>query len=328
MLYKQDLENLIFSKHQLISCDELVIISGYVGPDPVMKLQTLPIPVTVVYGMYGCDGIHQALHNSLVKAQQTIKNINIFYSLVPVHSKCYVWKNNNKIQGALIGSANFSKNGLTTPFKEVLADATIDTFLPLSQYINDILKNTVLCIQAQVKNNSLRVSPSINTSNPNICSLPLYYIKNGKKHVHDKSGLNWGKASAHVAMHDAYIPIGVNAIDAYPNLFPVKTSTPNNQAGKKNHRHNDNIEVIWDDGVVMTCVLEGNCSRNINGIKQVFPKQLCSTPRKGLLGEYLRKRMGLPSNHFITYSDLQNYGRDTIDVSLQGEGIYYCDFSV
>ena len=30
----------------------------------------------------------------------------------------------------------------------------------------------------------------------------------------------------------------------------------------------------------------------------------------------------------ITYADLEAYGRTSIDVSLQGEGVYYFDFSV
>jgi len=38
--------------------------------------------------------------------------------------------------------------------------------------------------------------------------------------------------------------------------------------------------------------------------------------------------MGIPEGRAITLSDLERYGRKTIDVSLQGEGIYYFDFSV
>ena len=38
--------------------------------------------------------------------------------------------------------------------------------------------------------------------------------------------------------------------------------------------------------------------------------------------------MGIAEGKPITYADLQKYGRTSIDVSLQGEGIYYFDFSV
>ena len=66
MLFYQNLDKIIFSRYQLFNCDELVIVSGYVGPHPIRQLGTLPIKSTVIYGMYGCDGIQQGLHNALV----------------------------------------------------------------------------------------------------------------------------------------------------------------------------------------------------------------------------------------------------------------------
>ena len=89
------------------------------------------------------------------------------------------------------------------------------------------------------------------------------------------------------------------------------------------HRHNDSVEVIWDDGTTMECLFEGN--QEDNGI--VYPKQIASAPSKSLLGEYLRFRIGVPSGARVTRRDLNRYGRDYISVSLQAEGIYYFDFS-
>jgi FAD/FMN-containing dehydrogenase len=45
------------------------------------------------------------------------------------------WKHNGEIVHALVGSANFSTNGLTTPYREILAETTRDTFKPLDDYI-------------------------------------------------------------------------------------------------------------------------------------------------------------------------------------------------
>jgi len=47
MLFYQNLDKIIFSRYQLFNCDELVIVSGYVGPHPVRQLGTLPIKSTV-----------------------------------------------------------------------------------------------------------------------------------------------------------------------------------------------------------------------------------------------------------------------------------------
>jgi hypothetical protein len=46
------------------------------------------------------------------------------------------------------------------------------------------------------------------------------------------------------------------------------------------------------------------------------------------MGQYLRKRLGVPEGQRVTMADLVKHGRDTVDVSLQAEGIYYFDFSV
>ena len=54
MLYYEGLEEFIFSKHEILSeaPDELIIISGFLGPAPVNRLKELSdMKVTVVGGM-------------------------------------------------------------------------------------------------------------------------------------------------------------------------------------------------------------------------------------------------------------------------------------
>lgn len=337
MLFYQNLENIVFTRNQLFQCDELIILSGYVGPTPIRKLETLPIKSTVVYGMYGCDGIRQSLHSALVAENGSISNVNILYSTIPVHSKCYIWKNKGAVVHALIGSANFSTNGLTTPFKEVLAETTFDTFDPLNQYIDMILDRTISCEEAVVKVNKSKIAYKDferveNGADKDICTMPLYIIRDGIKVVPERSGINWGMAKnygSHVNINDAYIGITSGMIDQYPELFPKKQECPSEDGKiiRKGHRHNDNIEILWDDGTTMTGLLEGSISKKINGIKELYPKQISTTPKKAELGKYIRKRMGIAEGVPITMVDLERYGRDSIDVSLQGEGIYYFDFS-
>lgn len=338
MLFYNNLDQIIFNRNQLLACDELIIISGYVGPHPVRTLETLPIKSTVIYGMYGCDGIQRSLHSALVSANAELNNVNILYSTIPVHAKCYIWKYRGEVRSALIGSANFSTNGLTTPFKEVLADATADTFDPLNNYINAILNSAISCDDAIVKENKCKRHNPNEDTNPitydkDICSMPLFIIENGVPTVPPQSGINWGLAKlsgSHVNINDAYIRIGSDLIEHYPEMFPPKQKCPteNEQVGRLGHRHNDNIEILWDDGTSMTGLLEGTISKTINGKRDLYPKQISSTPSKSDLGKYLRKRMGIKEGYRVTYEDLKKYGRSTIDISLQGNGIYYFDFSV
>ncbi len=323
MLFNTNLEEIIFHRHQTVRSDELVILSGYLGPSPVSRLEQLPLNSTVIYGMYGDKGIQHRLHNALVETQINVPNVNIYYSTIPIHSKCYIWKNQHVIQHALIGSANFSTNGLATPYREILAETTYDTFQPLHEYIDRVMVNSILCtdIELTAKNRKIVTTPNIQISTQ-FCRMSLL----GRGDIlHPASGLNWGQGQGNVTPNDAYIAIKKDYIRQYPNLFPPKQdfAIMTNVGGKPN-RHNDAIEIIWDDGMIMDGLLEG--SQDENGLK--YPKQITSFPRKNLMGEYLRHRLGVPSGQPVSIDDLQRYGRTNIDISLQDEGIYYFDFSV
>ena len=228
MLFYRDLENIVFTRNQLFKCDEIVVLSGYVGPTPVRRLQTLPLKSTVIYGMYGCDGIQRSLHNALVEENKVLNNVDILYSTVPVHSKCYIWKYKGDVVHALIGSANFSTNGLTTPFKEVLAETTVDTFDPLNEYLKMVLGKSIVCDDAVVKENKKRFfkdEQEEKVYDKYVCSMPLYILDKGLPTVPLQSGINWGMAKlngSHVNINDAYIRIGADLIEHYPEMFPKK----------------------------------------------------------------------------------------------------------
>lgn len=320
MLFNTNLEEIIFNRHETVLSDELIVISGYLGPNPVAKLAQLPIKSTVIYGMYGDKGIQNKLHNALINTQINKPNVNIYYSTVPIHSKCYIWKNQNIIKHALIGSANFSTNGLCTPYRETLAETTIDTFQPLYEYVDRVMENSILCTGVQL---AQRIITSVNTQvSAQFCSMSL--LGRGDI-IYGGSGLNWGHGKGNVSPNDAYIAIKKDYIRQYPSLFPPKQNftTMTNIGGRKD-RHNDIVDIIWDDGVIMDGLFEG--SQDENGI--TFPKQISSFPRKSLMGEYIRNRLGVPLGQAVRIEDLQRYGRTTIDISLQEEGVYFFDFSV
>lgn len=317
MLYTQDLEELIFHRHQLHETDELIVLSGYLGPRPVARLEELPFNSTVIYGMYGSEGIKPSLHGSLLNIQGEVDNLNIFYSNLPVHSKCYVWRRRGDIIHALIGSANFSVNGLTTPFREVLAETTFDTFRPLNDYISHILNNSISCLEVGME----RVIEE--TEQTDDCLMTLLG-RNGE--VQNAAGLNWGQnPNNHTTPNDAYIPIRTTHIRDFPNLFPPKQLNPLEIDGRgRMQRHNDSIEIIWDDGLTMEGLLEG--SQPVEGV--IYPKQISSFPIKAELGEYIRNRIGVPLGQPVRKHHLESYGRTDIEVSLIGEGVYRFDFSV
>ena len=321
MLYTQNLEEIVFGRHEIHEADELIVLSGYLGPRPVSRLNELPIRSRVIYGMYGSEGITQGLHNSLVTIQGESDSVNIFYSKIPVHSKCYIWRVKGAVSHALIGSANFSINGLTTPYREVLAETTRDTFLALNEYVEHVFNNSINCLEAN------RIPRKDKGDRGIIIENCLVSLLGRDGEVQAAAGLNWGQnPNNHTQPDDAYLPIRASHIRDFPILFPPKQLDPRKEIpiGGRVNRHNDAVELIWDDGLIMSGLLEG--SQPVDGIK--YPKQLCSSPRKNELGEYLRDRLGVPPGQPVRRHHLESYGRTDILLSRIGEGIYQLDFSV
>lgn len=317
MLYTENLEDIIFHRHEVFPSDELIVISGYVGPGPVQRLKNLPFNSKVVYGMYGADGIKPSLHNTLIHLENQTDKINIYYSRSPVHAKCYAWRSRGQIVHALIGSANFSSSGLTTPYREVLAETTHDTFGPLNAYITRVLNNSISCLEPEAAQFIKRPVPA-----PSVCLLSLL-AKNGE--VQNAAGLNWGQnPNNHTTKNDAYIKIRSQDILEFPNFFPPKQLSPTQPDGRgRPQRHNDKIDIIWDDGTIMEGIFFGNQSMG----ETLYPKQVGSFPKYSEMGNYFRKRLRVPSGQPIRRHHLERYGRSDVGISLLGAGIYKFDFS-
>ena len=336
MLFCENLDKIVYERYKLHKCDDIVIVSGYVGPEPIRQISKLPIHTTVIYGMYGCDGIGQALHNTLIKEDNEFPNVDIYYSEMPVHSKIYMWRHKGEVIHALIGSANFSTNGLTTPNKETLAETTADTFSSFYAYLKVIQQRWIRCTDTKVVLKNKPKIPKVTdytVFNPDVCSMPLFIIEKGEEVIQKGNGLNWGMAKllgAHVNINDACIAIPAEISSRYENMFPQKRLAPTNtdNLARRDHRDNDPIDIIWDDGTTMTGLLEGTRTKTVDGVKVEYAKQIATSPSKALLGKYIRARLGVPEGQAITMDDLKKYGRKTIDISLLGEGVYYFDFSV
>ncbi|MCJ1785275.1 restriction endonuclease PLD domain-containing protein [Mammaliicoccus sciuri] len=343
MLYYIGLEEIVFNKQDLLSeePDEFIVISGFLGPAPVMRASTMKnINVTIIGGMYS-KGIDIRLLDALNRVSSNSENLKVYFTSKEIHSKIYVWKKNGKTLSALIGSANFSSNGLRTDYRESLADATRDTFKELDRYITFIMDNSLST--PKINNKQKEIDYSLNNvtsrSIDNIkitAEIPLYDEKKGE--VPSYSGLNWGRAQengAHTADGDAYIRIPKLVIKENIGLIKPFDPTFITPAGKRK-RNSDPIEIVWDDGYVMEASLEGVQKHE----ELLYPKQLASysskTPildgkrisKKSILGRYIRKRLGVGISEEITKATLDTYGRNTITLSLLEEGIYYADFSV
>lgn len=343
MLYYENLERVITDRCFVRGADELIVISGFIGPNPIENIERVVFEerhredykISIIYGMYGSNGISRQLHDLILPLNKPGK-VDIVYSRTPVHSKIYIWKERGHIVSALIGSANFSISGVGTPFKETLAETSEDTYVKIDEYYHQIIENCINCSDPSILERVRgAIPPSLDdfgtiAFDPATNKEELYDVSlldPATNDVPDFSGINWGQArinGSHVNLNDGYIPIRREDIVKKPNLFPKKRTVPAviSKSGGST-RDNDPVEILWDDGTRMIGLLEG--VQTIDGVK--YPKQISTSPSKAAFGRYLRQRLGIESGKKITKADLVKYGRSDIGIALIGEGVYYFDFS-
>lgn len=248
----------------------------------------------------------------------------------------------------LVGSANASTNGLSSGRN---SEILVDVLDPTDQseiltFASEVASESVhyndplIAPVSKARSTSGRVLSAkgrIYSGNPFVDNIPLYnYDKAGKKEVNQSSGLNWGLQGGHASKKspfaEAYIPIKAFDIDTYPLIVPPLGTVGSGSGGKSTRRLGP-VTVTWDDGIVMQMLFQGNGPTRPTPAKRVpgtpfreYPKQLTTDEGGVVLGEYLRKRLGVGGRSLITYRDLSRYGRDYITLTLISTGNYEADF--
>lgn len=217
MLFHRGLEECVFGRYEKFDVNEFIVLSGYVGPEPIERLRELPLRSKIIYGMYGEASISKRLHERILSLNEKQADTTILYSKVPIHSKCYLWLKNGDLVTALVGSANFSVNGLRTDDREVLAETTRDSFEELQSYIRHIEENSIDCTSPEVefkRRGQILIPNTVGVIDPTVAEMSFISERSGD--IPTKSGINWGCSDGHVTKGDAYIPISRKAIMNHP----------------------------------------------------------------------------------------------------------------
>lgn len=306
MLHYKKLDSLFFDSFPNQTTD-FWALTGFVGPAPISKLETLPFKSKVIFGLFK-ENQKKELHDKLVTLNS--EKTKIYYPDLACHSKCYLWMKDDKPLKGLIGSANFSSNGLMNDYRESLMEIDDNQLYMLKGYIDIIYNTSKECTLYDVQSVPTQL-------HLDICEMILFDPSTGQ--TQNGAGLNWGFAEgSHVRQNDAYLPIRTNYIKQSPHLFPPIQYNPELTRGALV----EVIEMVWDDGISMLGKLEG--SQPVGELK--YPKQISTFPHKDELGKYLRNRIGVEYGQRVTMEDLIRYGRTSINISLIQEGVYYFDF--
>ena len=309
--------------------NELKILSGYVGPSPIEALHNglnANLQCTVIFGLFK-ENRKAVLHDELVKLN--CENVSILYPNLPAHSKCYLWLRDGIPVRGLIGSANFSSNGLSIPYRESLMEVKENDLRALNTYIELIRRTCKSCTDISrdeliERRSHFAVGVDTEVYEEGIAKLDLFDPRSNS--LRERSTINWGMApTSHVNQDDAYIPIRKEVIKNHPELF---TPRPVFDGVNVRGTLDEVVELIWDDGEFMQVKFEGTQEiEDESGNRIRYPKQISSFPNKSIMGRYLRRRIGVETGVVVSTEDLIRYGTHIIKLSKVGEGIYSADFS-
>lgn len=209
----------------------------------------------------------------------------------PVHAKTYCWFRDGQPVVAFTGSANYTMIAFSRQQIETMA--SVDPSV-VADFQRKIMRNAVDCMDKEVEDNILLTEPTVQPRGFETVTLSLL-TKSGE--TPPRSGINWGQREKRNP-NQAYIniPAPIRQQGFFPKLRQQFT-------------------VLTDDGFsfIMVRAQEGG-------------KGLHTTENNALLGEYLRRRMGLPLGEYVTREHLIQYGRTDVSITKIDDETYHLDF--
>lgn len=318
-----------------IGCNSLKIITGFTDPERiathVLALSdgvnedkfVHGIQIEMILGMnYSISAKkHQELCRTLkymtyTKSMPSFK-LNYVYTGKPVHSKVYIWSKQGVPTIAYCGSLNYSQNAFKNQRESV---STCDA-VAASEYFDSLLPDTKDCFDADVVQyltslkraqgeaeipKELPVDYTFYDKKTPVGTIEISLLQRGGT-VGYGSGVNWGIRPNGTKRNkdQAYIPY--NVADRIEGFFPDRL-----------HPEDVNCPIFR--------VITSDYGTFHMRMAQAGNKALHVAESNAILGEWLRKRLGIPSGEFITKEMLEKYGKTKVTFRKYEDGTYLMDF--
>lgn len=336
-MYTENLENSILLKPaKELGCTSLKIISGYTDIECIYRHlinlsdigKNNKFSVDMILGMTSSNGLSEKKHKDInrlisnIKDNKKMPDFTCRYKIngTDIHSKVYIWLKDKKPVLAFCGSANYSMNAFFKR-RECMSDCD---FIEANKYFEQLLPDTILATDSSLTEKihfskkkdfdseidkynleNLTWDMFANKKPVDICRISL--LTADGKDTGFGSGLNWGirQNGTKRDLDQAYIPY--NAQDKKDGFFPLKDNS--------NIKHNPLFKVVAKDfpPFLMRVAQAGN-------------KGIHSAENNALLGQFFRKRLGVPSGTFITKEMLEKYGKTYVFFKKYDNEIYVLDF--
>lgn len=301
----------------------LLIVAGYASAamatrhfESLKKINSGKVNIKLLVGMCPTDGLSLGTHKAFCKLvdEKLSDRFSCSYVEKPpaVHSKLYLWCNNNAPVISYAGSANYTQNAFSASQREILSECPPNSAM---QYFKAIEGESILCTHQDAEravnihnNRHFKMRQDFEGTHDEEQSaqkfVGLPHIKlsllTESGEIHDRSGLNWGQRSRRNP-NQAYIPVPAEI--AGSGFFPREKGT--------------HFTVETDDDKIL-----------IFRSQQQNSKAITTPDGNHLMGTYFRRRLSLADGAYVTKDDLLKYGRTDVDFYKIDEETYYMDFSV
>lgn len=303
--------------------DKLYVVSGYATSAMAFHHLNIlrneygtDIQVRLIVGMCPNDGLSVSNHRGFQQLAKDefpgIFECSYIMKLPSVHSKVYAWFKEDLPICGFAGSANYTQNAFHSLQREALTDCKAEDVFA---YFQSLSGDTIYCTHNEAENfillyndryarkekhyeESVRRKDEMPSHLYGLSRVKISLLtRNGT--VGERSGLNWGQRPGR-NRNQAYI--GLTSEIYRTDFFPER----------KIH-----FTVLTDDNKVLICTRAQDNAKAIH------------TPhRNSDIGEYFRRRLGIPSGDAVNLEDLIKYGRTDVDFYKIDNETYFMDFSV
>jgi len=323
MLYSKNLyDSVLLNPFKNENVSKLTVITGYSHPSIVDRhfkdIDNDRFNLKLLIGMGNTSLIEHRTYKQMM-VDLFPERFECYYikNNMRVHSKLYNWSNDTGNNFSILGSANYSQNGLiTNTQKELLYKINNDNSEMISQYLTTIFDNSIICTDENALElirygESIPQIPDVEVDLQNGMAIEIppvnnylgYRISLLKRNgdVPQRSNLNWGqRPDQNREPNQAYIRVPKYLQDI--GFFPDR------------YKHFI-IQDISDEDLIFMAVRAQD-----NG------KAIHSTENNSIIGTYFRNKVGVNLGNPIKLNDLINYGKTYVDFYKVDDETFLIDF--
>ena len=297
-------QEILVKPAELLGASELYIVSGYATASMAHRHLNEPVikeggtKIRLIYGMAPVAGVSLADDAMFTMLSESgLFECHYRVTQPAVHSKVYVWLSHDKPIKAFIGSANYTQRGFLGHYQEEAMEETDPVFA--LQYCQSVLSGALEIGHEDIEEHVTLFSPEQQNTNSEDCVTLSLVTRRGI--VAGRSGLNWGQRPEHHRNpNQAYLRIPAHI--AQTGFFPPRATQ---------------FTVCTDDRATFIAV-----------VAQDGDKAIHTPDGNNILGEYFRRRLGVPLGAPVTRAHLDAYGRTDVRFCKLEEETFEMDFSV